>query len=120
MLNWSVYMTIEHPDQVHVEILHLIELLERGERPSLGDISRFDTIGPAGPDVLKDFCKHARQIEALPDRISLTSRNRVHHRIFGSLNSRGLYAALTMHLWLYVTQIEAILNKHGQKFSRDQ
>ena len=109
MLNWSVYMTIEHTDQVHVEILHLIELLERGKQPSLGDISRFDTIGPAGSDVLKDFYKHARQIETLPDRISLTSRNRVHHRIFGSLNSRGLYAALAMHLWLHVSQIKAIL-----------
>jgi hypothetical protein len=120
MLNWSVYMTIEHTDQVHVEILHLIELLERGERPSLGDISRFDTVGPAGPDVLKDFYKHARQIETLPDRISLTSRNRVHHRIFGSLNSRGLYAALAMHLWLHVSQIKAILEKHAQKYSREQ
>lgn len=120
MLNWSVYMTIEHTDRVHVEILHLIESLERGEYPTLGDISRFDTVGPAGPDIMEHFFEHAKQIEALPHRLPLTSRNRVHHRIFGSLKSRGLYAAVAMHLWIHVTQIEAILNKHGQKFSRDE
>ena len=120
MLSWSVYMTIEHTDQVHVEILHLIESLERGEYPTLGDISRFDTVGPTGPDIIEHFFEHAKQIEALPHRLPLTIHNKVHHRIFGSLNSRGLYAALAMHLWIHITQIEAILNQHAQEFSRNQ
>jgi hypothetical protein len=112
MLDWSVYMTLKHTDQVHVEILELIELLEQDVQPELGDISRFDTIGLVGPEVVQHFFEHAKQVENLPDHLSLTGINKVRHPIFGSLTSRGYYAVLAMHIWRHIRQIEACLSLH--------
>ena len=106
MLNWSVFMTIEHTDQVHVQILELITALERGESRELGDISRFDDIPSVGREVVSRFYEHAKEVEDLPSQLALTGRTRVRHPIFGSLTSRGLYALLAMHLWIHIPQIE--------------
>ena len=112
MLDWSVFMTIEHTDEVHVQILQLITALERGESTELGDISRFDDISSVSKEVVTRFYEHAKEVEDLPNRLALTAPAKVHHPIFGSLTSRGFYALLAMHLWIHVPQIEDQIKLH--------
>lgn len=112
MLDWSVFMTIEHTDQVHVQILKLITALERGESPELGDISRFDDISSVSKEVVTRFFEHAKKVEALPNQLTLTAPTKVYHPIFGPLTSRGFYALLAMHLWIHIPQIEDQIKLH--------
>lgn len=105
MRDWSVFMTIEHLNEVHAVLAEIIPALEAGHEPQLGDIGRFDHPADCGPEVMPRFRELAGRVAGLPRAHPLTGRGTFLHPIFGRLDSRGAYALAAFHLRLHVPQI---------------
>ena len=118
MRGWSVYMTIDHCNDVHESLLVVLPQLGAGREVDIGDIGRFDHPAECGPEVMPRFRDLAARIGDLPQTLSLTGGGTFVHPIFGQLDSRGGYALVAMHLQLHVPQIRQSIEINGEASAR--